>query len=155
MSELEERRKKTSALIRFFVIVLIVLIPIFLSELFLDRIPPVKEASPAPTTTAPPKLDTLSVGFKANIDRDAFLASFRRQARAELVPCLERWEFADRSLIFIGKLTKTGELSVRSTIPTGVMPPGCVGKSIAKMNFAPLTTSMKEKFLEVDWRIDW
>ena len=89
------------------------------------------------------------------IDREAFLISFRRQARSSLQECLDSEPLAAHSFSASATLTRKGKLlNLKLWSATGA-PPVCAKAMIAAMNFASLTHGFRSPWAEIQWRIDW
>lgn len=130
--------------------------------------PPAPGPKPAPAAPAPPAPATPHPQAKERatlpafgtqkddpIDREAFIASFRRQARAEALPCLLQGRPSPASLHVAATLLKSGQLKNLRPIGTGTSFPDCLAPAVAKMDFAPLAAPLTADAQELQWRIDW
>ena len=130
----------------------LILIPIWLTDLLglrPDHRPRVEKPAPESPSAKP----ALKLHEPTTIDRDAFLASFIRQAGADLVPCVRDSLGPSGTVTFLARLTKRGELTaVRLIEPRSL---DCAVDAARAMNFVSVTSSMKQESLEVNWRFDW
>lgn len=136
--------------------ILIILFPIWLTDLFGPRSKrSVQDRKPAPATSvAKPSLKpSLKLHAPTPIDRDSFLASFIRQAGADLIPCVRAAIGPTGSITFLARLTQRGELTaVRMIEPRSLE---CAVEAARAMNFATVTSAMKQETVEINWRFDW
>lgn len=126
--------------------------------------PPVAEIAPPPPrrvgkAPARGKLPAFQTDAPPPIDREAFIASFRRQAQTEALPCLRETEPGPASLHVAGTLLKAGKLKnlrVVGIAGAGTEPlPGCLGPAVEKMDFAPVAAVLEVDSHELMWRLDW
>jgi hypothetical protein len=90
------------------------------------------------------------------IDKAAFLASFRRQARDHLLPCLAGWRPSPNSVLLSGRLYHGGQLRQVKILDEQVDLPDCVSQSILEMDFATVAASLnKNSWQSIQWQIDW
>lgn len=147
------------------VIALIVLLwPLEIGPEVLAELPPEVQSTPAPS---PPPTRAAGVAKARStlpafdtqkddpIDREAFIASFRRQARQGALPCLLQWRPSPASLHLAATLLKSGQLKNLHAIAADANLPDCLEPAVAKMSFAPLAAPLKADAQELQWRIDW
>lgn len=104
------------------------------------------------------KLSQKNLGNKdpATIDRDAFLISYKRQARAQLDACLQSWKPSPGQATFVAVLhKKTGRLSNLEILGDNTELPGCIASITAAMDFAAVATSMTGENVVLQWTTDW
>jgi len=89
------------------------------------------------------------------IDEDVFLASFRRQSRTKLLPCLEKELGSPNSLLLSADLGKGGHLTHVISMSADRAVPDCAKSAISAMDFSPLTDGMEVPLVTVQWRVDW
>ena len=87
------------------------------------------------------------------IDEEAFIAAFRRQAKAELLPCLRKWRPSPGSLLLSATLEKAGRLTGVTTL--GDEFPQCTRATIGGMDFAAITQQLTVNHVTIQWRVDW
>ena len=104
------------------------------------------------------KLPQKNLGDKnaADIDRDAFLLSYKRQARASLDACLQSWIASPGRATFIAVLSKsTGQLSNLEVLGGSKDIPGCVVTLSHAMDFASVAETMIGDNVTIQWNADW
>ncbi len=118
--------------------------------------PPPRRVGQAP---AHGKLASFQTDAPPPIDREAFIASFRRQAQTEALRCLRDAAPGPASLHVAATLLKAGKLkNLRAVgVPgAGTEPlPGCLGPAVEKMDFAPVAAALEVDSHELMWRLDW
>jgi hypothetical protein len=159
---------------------LLLLFSIELKDLLIIK----KEIIQKATTTVPTVEDKKSQTVKAAkvklkkfviapldlLDRDAFLASFQRQAQESLLTCL-RTNMGQGSVLFSGVLSKKGQFrkleqigdskSVRYSNSSAQLDNSlngsskCVETAIFKMDFSAITKNFQASSLEIQWRVDF
>lgn len=142
---------KNKALRRALLIIAVVSIPIWLSELFFPReLKPLEPALPAPHEE--PKAE-LRLASEPRIDRERFLASFTRQAGAKLDSCLQEALGPSGSITLMARINKNGLLSgVRLIEPQGL---DCAVEAVREMKFEAAGRTLDRDSAEVGWRYDW
>jgi hypothetical protein len=104
------------------------------------------------------KLPQKNLGDKsaADIDRDAFLVSYKRQARASLDACLQSWIPSPGRATFVAVLSKsTGRLSNLEVLGGNRDAPGCVVTLSEEMNFSSIADSMVGDNVTIQWNAVW
>jgi hypothetical protein len=160
------------ARVRFFLFIGIVLFATSLADLSLPKIVPI-----VPAVTQLPVVESKSLkvqnekaktGTKVKIkvkkfvadplddlDREAFLASFQRQAKQHLLACL-RSSWMQGSILLSGSLSRNGQF--RRVIRFGDRDenlPECANSAITNMNFVKQTAGFRSDAIEVQWRVDF
>lgn len=129
---------------------LIVLIPIWLSDLFG---PPKPTGSTPSKPVAAPTKPVLPTRASPTLDRAAFLASFTRQAGDTLIPCVRESLGSSGSVTFIGRLNRRGELTgLRMIEPRSLE---CAVEAARAMSFLEPAKTLTAESLELTWRFDW
>lgn len=107
-----------------------------------------------PSSPSAPKFREVKAG---DVDREAFLASFARQAGARLMPCLRENLGPRGSIAFTARLSRRGKLS-----GIGILSPAdgtsrlaCAREAIDEMMFNGIATSVPNEAVEIEWRFDW
>jgi hypothetical protein len=91
----------------------------------------------------------------ATIDEEAFIASFRRQSRTEVTPCLRSWQSTPSSMMVSAVLTRAGKIEHFRIMNSGTELPSCLSNAISRLDFAPLVAELDRPSIEIRWRIDW
>jgi hypothetical protein len=100
--------------------------------------------------------DRLGDRSPAAIDRDAFLASYRRQARQSLNACLQSWRPSPGQATFAGVLQKkTGRISNLEVLGEGDTLPGCVAELTGQMDFLAVAETMTAETILLQWNAEW
>lgn len=89
------------------------------------------------------------------VDKEQFRISFKRQADAELIPCLKDWRLSPMSILVAANLHRHGKLLQIRTIGDEQEFPPCALKAMEKMDFSHLTTKMRRAHVAMQWRLDW
>ena len=138
---------------------LVVLYPIELTDPLVSPKPkvetaPVPTVTPAPRGQAPPPHLPFHSWDNPNFDRDAFLASFKRQANLGLTDCLANANLTERAFSASASLSRNGRLSeIRWNNEEPL--PKCVQASIHAMDFHSQAERLTTPKLEIQWRVDW
>jgi hypothetical protein len=104
------------------------------------------------------KLAQKNLGDKnaADLDRDAFLLSYKRQARANLDACLQSWMPSPGRATFIAVLSKkSGQLSNLEVFGGSKDIPGCVVTLTVAMDFSSVAETMNGETVTLQWNADW
>ena len=121
--------------------------------------PLAETGSPTPTTSGNgKKLAQKNLGDKnaADIDRDAFLVSYKRQARASLDACLQSWIPSPGRATFVAVLSRTtGRLSNLEVLGANKDIPGCVVTLSQAMDFSSVAETMNGDNVTIQWNADW
>lgn len=150
-------RRRRLARARGLLVVAVVLQPIWLSP---EPIGSATEAQPRAASSphlvpAPVPQSEMKLQMEARLDKEAFLASFRRQAAAELTPCLRSWSVEHGSLLLLGRLHRNGKFSALRVLPAATDTPACLVTSTQAMEFSQLTKRLAVPSVEIQWRVDW
>ena len=134
------------------VAVLIVLFPVAVDELPL----PIRKsgASTITGTDARSPLHKFDTNLHPRFDKEAFLASFKRQSN-ELQSCLHKWKDGGPSVLATAQMSPQGHLRHLSRADNGESFPSCVTSAIEKMDFIPLASEITPEGLSLEWRIEW
>jgi hypothetical protein len=89
------------------------------------------------------------------LNRDAFLASFERQARQALLPCLKDAIAGKGQALLMARVHKSGRLTAARVVAPELRGSPCAGAAIAEMRFDPADLDLKQDSLEIEWRYDW
>lgn len=90
------------------------------------------------------------------VDRDAFLASYRRQARALLNPCLQSWKPSPGMATFTAVLhRKSGRINNLEAVGEQATLPECIGKISSTMDFSAVADSMTGDQAVLQWVAEW
>lgn len=136
---------------RLLLVILLVAIPIWLSELFLKRKEtPIGPASPSPMEIPKPPIQ---LSPEPRLDRERFLAAFTRQAGEKLDGCLRDALGPSGSITLMARLNKNGFLTgLRVIEPRGL---DCAVDAIREMKFEAAGRSLDRESAEIGWRYDW
>ena len=89
------------------------------------------------------------------LDIQAFQASFKRQAGAELLACFRQWKPSPDTLGVTAELNKSGRLSHFAPLDSAKGLPDCAMTMVAAMDFTPLAKELERETMTIQWRIDW
>jgi hypothetical protein len=89
------------------------------------------------------------------IDREMFVASFRRQSVAELLPCLRTWQSSPASIMVEAVLTKAGRLEHLRMMDRANEMPACLQPAVEQMNFQSIAQQLDRPSVQIQWRVDW
>ncbi len=89
------------------------------------------------------------------IDKRMFAAAFRRQAEAELLPCLHEWQPHLGAIGLSATLDRSGQLSRVVTLDQSAALPACAVAAVAAMRFPTVVATMVEETVTIQWRVDW
>ena len=132
---------------------LIILYPVLLSDLDGESFP-VPAAPTAAQSHAPAKPE-LQLSDASSVDREAFLASFSRQAGAELVPCLKAQGERLGAISLLARLSKQGRLTSVRLVSPKTINKDCVIASAEKMAFPAVGSKLQKENVEIAWRFEW
>jgi hypothetical protein len=125
-------------------------------EVAAEPAPPPAPGKPVGQAKARATMPAFGARTDQAIDREAFIASFRRQARNAALPCLLGFQPTPGSLLVGATLVKhSGRLSNLHAIGAGVSLPDCLPPAVAAMDFSPLVAPLMTDAQELQWRIDW
>ena len=134
--------------------ILIILFPVLLSDL--SGAPEPSRAKPdAPPVVASPAKPELQLTDASNVDREAFLASFARQASSELVPCLKAQGERLGSISLLARLNKQGKLTSVRLVSPKTISKDCVITASQKMAFKAVGSKLQKENVEIAWRFEW
>ena len=134
--------------------ILIILFPILLSDLS-DGPESARAKQAAPLVTAAPSKPGLQLNHASAVDRDAFLASFARQASSELVPCLKAQGERLGWISLLARLSKQGKLTSVRIVSPKTINKDCVIAASQNMTFAGVGSKLQKENVEIAWRFEW
>jgi len=102
------------------------------------------------------QLEKLGDNIVPSLDREAFLASYKRQARASLNECLQGWMPSPGRATFVAVLTKkTGQLTNLEVLGGSNDMPSCVVSLTFAMDFSSVVETMTGGVVTLQWNADW
>ncbi len=148
-------RQKAGALL-----ILLLLIPILLTDPldWPERIEQVPAPTASPALHGPVAKGEPALRFQSwsdpSFDREAFLASFRRQSAMGLRDCLTGENLKERAFSATATLTRKGQLNHLRWNNEEALPK-CVVATIQAMNFFDQSERLSYPSIELEWRVDW
>ncbi len=152
-----DRDPLTSPWLRIFAFVLVLLYPSKIAEELQDLEPeaPLAKSLPHEPRGKTQSSRPLKLAPVSGLDRDAFLAAFKRQVDEPLMACLRAALGTHGRLTLLARLSREGKLTTARILDPASLKLSCVQDALEKMEFRVAGRSLRDESIEVQWRFDF